>query len=484
MKHLKVVAFIALALAIAAPAFAETQTVKVSGSLDAYHLYRRNLDLRDNNDQGSVPNGGTVETTTDTTGELNNGAEADNFFMSIAQVEVAADLTDNVSVVIRLVNQRDWNARAFEGSGANIAADDENQADEFDVVVDLAYAQMKEIFYAPLTLTIGRQDLWFGRGMIIGANYQDPNDGISANEFTAITSFDAIRATLDFNPWTIDWVYAIVDENAIDTEDDNQFHFVNVNYQFSEYKAEAEAYFLASGNRGAIARTATTSEVNDETYVVGGRAQFDPIPQMTLGGELAYQFGDYAAAATGTTQRDRSAWMGEVFGEYRFENAWNPMIGLQYVFFSGEDTASSSTDEYNAWNGLFRGPTFGNIRDWQEVFYETALTGDQSGSTNQQHFAIYGSIDPMEDLTIDAWFYWFWTDEDYLSAGTSGTQIGDEIGNELDVHITYDYTEDVAFAVWLAWFFPGDVYDNLTGTTGGDSDATATQVVSSVKVSF
>ena len=39
-----------------------------------------------------------------------------------------------------------------------------------ELELDLAYVQMKEIFYSPLTLTLGRQDLWFGRGFIIGNN--------------------------------------------------------------------------------------------------------------------------------------------------------------------------------------------------------------------------------------------------------------------------------------------------------------------------
>ncbi len=76
---------------------------------------------------------------------------------------MAADLTDNVSTVVNIVNQRDWNATTFDAGTANAGA-------EFDVELDLAYVQMKEIFYSPLTLTVGRQDLWLGRGFIIGNN--------------------------------------------------------------------------------------------------------------------------------------------------------------------------------------------------------------------------------------------------------------------------------------------------------------------------
>src|SRR3989344_4017240 len=118
MKYLRIACVIALAVAFCAPAFAETQTGKASGALDAYWFYCHNLDLRDGNDAGSIPQGVVVPTSpvTDAVNSTINQSDGDNYFMSIAQVEVAADLTDNVSVVIRMLNQRDWNADAFEDS--------------------------------------------------------------------------------------------------------------------------------------------------------------------------------------------------------------------------------------------------------------------------------------------------------------------------------------------------------------------------------
>ena len=57
MKLGKALFVLALAVLIAAPAYAETQNVKVSGSIDAYWFYRGDYDLRDNNDVGVVPAG-------------------------------------------------------------------------------------------------------------------------------------------------------------------------------------------------------------------------------------------------------------------------------------------------------------------------------------------------------------------------------------------------------------------------------------------
>src|SRR3989338_11343888 len=161
MRFIKILCFLAVALCLTASVYAETQSVKVSGDLTMRGIFRDQYDYR-----------GSVEET-----DLRTGVTSPNqsWFMSVAEVEVDADLTDNVSTVIRLVNQRDWNVYTKNVSSDTTLIPNgfggytENN-DEFDVVVDLAYVTLKDFIYSPLTLTIGRQDLWFGRGFVIGRN--------------------------------------------------------------------------------------------------------------------------------------------------------------------------------------------------------------------------------------------------------------------------------------------------------------------------
>src|SRR3989338_10951467 len=245
MKLLRALFVVALVLMVAAPmVYAETQNVKVSGSLDAYWFYRVNFDLKDNNDSGAIRVGGAVPASGGTTSTTGHSSEADDFFMSITQIEVSADLTDNVSTVINIVNQRDWNADDFVADAASTNTN--TGPNEFDILLDLAYVQMKEIFYSPLTLTIGRQDLWFGRGFIIGNNNTawDTQGITQADEYSVTTAFDAPRATLDFNPWTIDFVFSKIQEGSHDPEDDIDLYIANVNYKFAEYNAVAEGYYV------------------------------------------------------------------------------------------------------------------------------------------------------------------------------------------------------------------------------------------------
>lgn len=501
MKHLRILGVFALALAFSATAFAETQTVKVSGSVDAKWIYKEDFDLRDGNDTSVVPISPALNVPgADSSGNdetvSNDGAD---WFMSTVQVEIAADLTDNVSVVINLFNQRDWNANTYDAGDSATASS--NTGAEFDLGVDLAYVTLKEAFYAPLTLTLGRQDIEFGRGLILGNwQIQDPQGSIIADEFSAVTSFDAARATLDFEPWTLDFVVLNTagGQGDANDEDDRNFWFANVNYQFSEYNAEWEGYFGADYDKATADNSTSISDTvvsrTNTTYVIGTRAQFDPVTNMTLGGEVAYQFGDSASSTRTIVPADREAWLFDVFGEYRWsDHAYKPYVGLEYFFTSGDETTNTgvATGAFEGWNGLFRSPTYGVIHDYLETYYQTALVGDTSTATNFQTFFVSGGFAPMEDLKIDGKFYWFFTDQDVISTtNTSAQDVGNELGTELDVNVTYDYTEDVTFSLGLAWYFPGDVYQsaNTSNTLGsvrhGDVDSTATQIVSGVNVTF
>jgi hypothetical protein len=476
---------VALVFAFAVPAYAETQNVKVSGSIDSYAFYRQDYDLRDGNDASVTPVTSGVQAL-DHTGTLQQRSEGDEYFRTNAQIEVSADLTDNVSTVINIVNQRDWNAESLSDANPAVPSSTLQSNNEFDIELDLAYVQMKEIFYSPLTLTIGRQDLWFGRGFIIGNNNRvwDTQGITQADEYSVTTAFDAVRSTLDFNPWTLDFVYSKIDENANNPEDDVDLYIANVNYKFAEYNAVAEAYYVGEADRSAAQTSDEPFSIEEnDTHTFGGRVQFDPISQITLGGELAYQAGDYhspSSTASLNPERDREAWAGNLFGTYRWDNTWKPELTLEYVHFSGDDNVgTSASDDYGAWNGLYRGRFWTAYADFREFVYATADPVDQPATTNQQFIQVKGAMKPLEDLLLEAAFTYLWTDEDVHS--TAGVQTSstrdDEIGWEIDLQATYDYTEDVTFGLLAGWFVPGDFYNS-------PDDETATDIVGSLKVAF
>ncbi len=485
MRFLKVLCVMALVFAVSAVAYAETQSVKVSGDITMRGFARGCYDL--NNDPVALADDGSISNAWGT------------FLQSTAEVQIDADLTDNVGGVIRLVNQRVWGSGNYFSEGGALTGqvampyDDTftrtavapGSADAFEVALDLAYIELKEFLYSPLTLKIGRQDLWFGKGFIVGASQMDPTAALFAREYTAINSFDAVRATLDYSPWTIDGVYAKIHENALRADDDTNLWGVNVGYVFDQYNAEAEGYGWYKNRRfcGRAANAATLIPVayghdSDDVYTLGGRGSFDPIENWTVAVEGAYQFGEYLGKPETKWNRNRRAFAVDVSAECRYfqeEFAWKPVASLEYILYSGQldmgENSPNNSGNYTGWDFMYRGKFDTAIREFQNVYYGT-LQGSAPSNTNQHQLLLKGSIEPTDSITVDATYAHFWLAERW-SAANKAT----DVGGEFDFKVTWDYTEDVSFNFLSGWFFPGSHF------LEGRNDV-ATDVVGTVKLSF
>ncbi|MFC1549173.1 alginate export family protein [Candidatus Omnitrophota bacterium] len=500
MRFVKVLCVLALVFAVSTVAYAETQSVKVSGDITLQAFARNNYDLQSDD----IPSIGGAAS--------NTGVESTDwatFLQSIAEIQIDADLTDNVSGVIRLVNQRVWGdglvysgdmpggtrppvtpfGQTFARVAGGVAP---GAAASYEVMVDLAYIELKEFLYSPLTLKIGRQDLWFGKGFIIGNSLSNPGATLMAPEYTAITSFDAIRATLDYDPWTIDAVFAKVAENGVRADDDTNLWGVNVGYVFDSYNAEAEAYWWMKQQRyvGTTAVAAQNISVrngnnSNDIQVFGGRGSFDPIEDWTIAVEAAYEFGNFIGANNQISSRKRSAWAIDAMIECRYwqdDFAWRPVIGAEYIFYSGEEdmgnTVAGTQGTFEGWDPMFRGKFDTAIREFQNVFYGTAMASSPS-YTNQHQMLVRGTLEPTDSLTFEAVFGYFWLAEPWAQKSQTVRQnTQKDIGAEVDLRLTWDYTEDVSFDLLTGWFFP------TGGHFAGNADDCATDIVGAVKLSF
>src|SRR3989338_1090440 len=253
---------------VAAPVFAEVQNVRVGGDLTIRGFWRDSMLFQDDTDTGvGTGTGNTAIPNDNATNEGKGRSSKDNFFQTVLGLNVSADLTDNVSVDTRLINQRLWGGHGDTATNASSTATSSSN----NVGVVLAYATLKELFYSPLTVRIGRQNLWYGRGMIIGsrllASDGDPSQSIAADEFTEDKGFDAIRATLDFDPATVDLLYVKVGENAVHAADDTNLVGVNAGYKFPDYNAESEIYYFNKNNKDKNPLNAASGAFNEDASV-------------------------------------------------------------------------------------------------------------------------------------------------------------------------------------------------------------------------
>jgi len=497
MKLLRIACVVALALCLTTSVYAGTQSVKISGDLTIRSLIRGDYDLSKNDAEG-LGLGGNART----------GAQSNwqKYFMSTTEVQLDADLTDNVSAVIRLFNQRDWDVTTksltYATNLSNLGdAGYTSNANEFDVGVDLAYIELKEFLYSPLTIKVGRQDIWFGKGFIVGANLQDYNGNISADEYTCVQSFDAIRATLDYDPWTIDAIAVKIEENAIDSDDDEDLFGVNIGYIFDSYNAEGEAYWFNKRDHSL-----ENWNIKDDNIVhtLGLRGSADPIENWTVAAEGAYQFGKFVGFRHQYESRDRSAWAVDVSAECRYfkdEYEWKPVIGAEYIFYSGDRQSQptiGTAATYEGWDPMYRGKFDSAYREFVGKYNLTAMGNagrnieyvnnyPDASYTNQHQVIIYGGIQPTDSLAVDARYAFFWLHKDVtypesvIDPATQGGGMWETrnkfLGQEIDVTLTWDYTEDVQFGLLCAWFFPGGHYND-------QSDDAAQDYVGSVKLSF
>jgi hypothetical protein len=506
---------------VAMPAYAEVQNIRVSGDIQALGVYRDNYDLEDEGWRNPAGLGLTPM--------IKNAAteDEDSLFMSIVRLRVDADLTDNVAACVRLANAREWDV-------AEGASD--------DIILDLAYITLKEMLYSPLTMTIGRQELNYGDGLILGhGRYQDHTaNAITYDDLMPFHGYDAVRAVLDYDPWTLDLIMAKIQEadddadtdfagadTAAGQDSDTDLYGLNLGYRFDQYDAEMEGYFFMKRDENWNYRIDTVNAAGDrvysrlyeenDVYTLGLRGSCVPLENLTLSGEFAAQLGEIrddtsaAVAAQGNNatvdgndiggdtsldmNRDREALAINVAGKYDFADIrFNPMVGVEYLYLSGEEADQSG--DYEEWDEMYRGKVMGTIRDRLErisAAYDTNDNLDSSGWTNQHTIKACGSVDLgelVDGLSLNLAYLHYWFAEEPLPDAE------DDIGDEINMNVTYDYTEDVQFAVDSSWFMPGDYYERLSqgtgikgraraqGATNRVSDATAVSIVASCKVTF
>ena len=449
MKILTMFCALVLAVALTAPVYAEVQNVKVSGDISIYGLTRDNYTTTGSG-SGRLVNGATAA----------EGASSDGFpealsadyYATITRLRIDADLTDNVSTLVRLINERDWTA-AVAAAGETID-------------LDLASITLKEMLYSPLTLVLGRQDIRWGSGLVIG----DGTTGVSglfATDLSARKAFDAVRAVLDYDPWTLDLIIAKVAESGAGTDID--VYGVDASYKFAEYNAVFEAYYVNIHDSSAIDSTLAGTSNGTNTSTLGARLTGEPVAKLTGEIEFAYQFGDAQAANV-----DQSAWAFDIGAVYAFDTTYSPKLGLKYVLLTGQSTTAAATADNEAWNAVFEDQLNGEIFD---------------PNTNIQFVKLSGSLVPVEKLTagIDYYMYWFAEDRAFPSALAGAVPLDDDAGAEVDVTLSYAYTEDVTIGLVAAWFFPGDAYGGSAGVgpfAGQGGDETASQILATVTVAF
>ena len=466
MKKCLLFAVLAVFL-VTMPAAASVQNVKVSGNIDSTGLMRNGFNLQ----------------------------KIDQFKQTVlftqTSLRVDADLTDNVSTTVGLLNERSWgehNARVVSS---------ENYGDN-DLLIGLAYVTLREMLYSPLTVTVGRQHFAFGNSFVIdsyGSNNSTSTGGLKgvAEDMSIMTNLDAVKLTFDYNPLTIDVVGAkVAHRNNLGVnpgssahQDDQDLLGVNANWQIGDSLGTVlEGYFWSK-----VDEQVTNPNAKKETvYMPGVRAAANLLDGWNLSAEAAIQKG---SSFSGLKMVDRNAFATQLISVYKLPledtKKYSPVLVTGYSYFSGTHQ-DDLTDKWSEWDPMFENQNGGKI--FNTLFNQA----------NCHHLMATASIKPLEDLTASLSFDALWLAKRLPETapgngvtsvplvqpdGSSTTAQGTTnryLGNEFGMGLSYDYTEDVKFGANYNWFVPGDVFSK-DGIDGGYKHI-ASQAMVSAKVAF
>jgi hypothetical protein len=312
------------------------------------------------------------------------------FMEQRTRLHVQADFSDQVTGFIELESIDQWGEdfRSTYDTGADFRADSSD-----DLEIYQAYVESSEIFGLPLRLRLGRQEIVFGSGWLVGNNpYPDPFTGLS---------FDAVRATWSNDRFELDAWCSKLDERFLAMNDgDVDFYGVYGTYKFSE-AVTADLYWMWLRDATDYQDTQGTPWAEFLESLLGrddyGVTNLHTAGLRTAGEgagfdwevEAAYQWGNADALGAlfipvgrryGDTRARWDTWAGHGEVGYTLDALkWTPRLYLAGHYYAGEDKRSIS---FGDWLNPFFQPSASVSFNRLFSDYEVDYFLDGSGLSN------------------------------------------------------------------------------------------------------
>ena len=403
------------------------------------------------------------------------------------RLNVKADFTDAVSAFIELDSYDIWgeDLRTNYLTGLDSRA---TTAD--DVEVYQAYVEAHDMFDLPLMMRIGRQELMFGSGWLVGTN--------DTSSFFRGMSHDGILVSYATDMMSLSGVWTKCAElSPLEEDGDVDFYGVYASYLGVE-DVTVDLYWLLIRDARKLSDTPYGLILNwwedildiddyDVTnlHTIGLRGA-GTVGALDFEAEVAYQFGEVDQAGSmsklvpklspyGQDNTEWATWGCNLEVGYTVDMTATPRVFLGFAYLDGEDNRDITFWEWLAaqacpyWQGPDTSVSFSRLcSNWEysEFLDNTDLSNVWVGRGGV-------SAMPMEDVTVLLTVAYIESLEDYdvpwpnsyflgrrwtplASLGFLTQENHDDLGWELGLTVTYDYSEDLTFELGWAHLFVGD----------------------------
>ena len=401
-----------------------------------------------------------------------------DYFRFRGRVWATATLVTNVTINARVsAEPREWMepATSYPFSPKPFLPQTANQGLEWRYgILDDANIKLANVFDQPLTLTLGRQDMFMGDGWLVADGTPGDRswsyflDGaravFEARELK--TRLDVSYVTMHAYPGEVVPTIGNSSSFAQDgrytgyllTEQDEQGAIVNVSNNSIEdttlgasfiYKNDTEVAGVSNGDNANI-------------YTIDGSVKGTPGRHWQYSAEGAYQCGSKEDPTVNVPEpehgwRPISAYGANARLSYLFNDPWNNQLSLFGELLSGDNPNTKGTDE------MFD-VLWGRWPRWSEIYinsYANETSGKTAQMNNLGRFGPGWTFRPMRDTTFSAMYNAMFAPEGVPTRAVTPERFsmgGNFRGHYLQAVLSHQFSKHLSGHLWGEWIWEGNYY--------------------------
>ncbi len=350
----------------------------------------------------------------------------------------------------------------------------------------------------PMTVTVGRQDIFLGDGWLVGDGTPEDGsftyflDGARVNwEIKDYqTTIDAIGIIQDARP--DGWLPTIgpstsqgANPEPLLLTDQNEKGAILWVANKSLPSANLDGFFIYKHDERLNQAPLAAFGDNADIYTVGGQVSGPFQEHWKYSAEAAYQFGRkqdpelnmaggdnplLAPGAQTTGYRDLSAVGAKAKLTYAFKDRWNDQLSLSYEFLSGDNPNTKQDEMFDV--------SWGRWPSWSEMYniYSYVQEARVGQTGNLHRVGPTWTMSPLKDLDLSASYFALFADQvvptrdldhnflgpnalsPFSGANPGVTTGGSFRGHYLQAILKYRFSRHVSGHLWAEMLFPGDYY--------------------------